>query len=116
VWDLGEDWKHPRVVYVQHASDGVVWWSSDLWYRRPDWIREPPCPDVLPYLWWMPLATFWQVTMDMFIAAEVPPGHGHNYLRAHADAWAAVAAPAGWTHEDTALLREEVARVVGDQG
>jgi uncharacterized membrane protein len=109
VWDLGEDWAHPRVVYVQHASDGIVWWSPDLWYRRPDWIREPPGPDRLPYLWWMPAATFWQVTMDMFIAAQVPYGHGHNYRLAYADAWAAIAPPDGWTLADTARLRVALA-------
>jgi uncharacterized membrane protein len=114
VWDLGEEWAHPRVVYVQHASDGVVWWSPDLWFRRPDWIREPPGPDVLPYLWWMPLVTFWQVTMDMFVAAQVPDGHGHNYRLAYADAWAAVAPPDGWTHADTHLLRAALTEIFAE--
>lgn len=113
VWDLGEDWPHPRVVYLQHASDGVVWWTSELFLHRPDWIAEPKGPDVLPYIWWMPFVSFWQVSMDQFVAGEVPPGHGHNYQLGYADAWAAVAPPDGWTHDDTALLRDALAQSLG---
>ena len=32
----------PRVLFLQHPSDPVVWWSSDLLFERPDWLAEPP--------------------------------------------------------------------------
>lgn len=112
VWDLGTDWEGPRVVYVQHASDGVVWWSFDLITKQPDWMREPPGPDVLPVLRWIPFVSFWQITMDMFVAGEVPSGFGHNYQLAYADAWAAVAPPDGWTDADTSRLREALDQIL----
>lgn len=35
LWDLGQDWSNPRIVYLQHASDAVVWWSPDLLWSPP---------------------------------------------------------------------------------
>src|SRR5699024_2954508 len=28
-------WLHPRVLYIQHPSDPVVWWTTDLLFHRP---------------------------------------------------------------------------------
>src|SRR5205807_1983064 len=36
----------PRIVFLQHASDPIVWWSPKLIWREPDWLREPRGPDV----------------------------------------------------------------------
>ena len=38
------------ILYLQHASDPVVWWSPDLIVSRPDWLSEPPGPDRLPLI------------------------------------------------------------------
>jgi uncharacterized membrane protein len=108
VWDLGPQWDYPRVVYIQHASDAVVWWSSDLLLHEPDWMREPSGADVLSGLQWLPLVTFWHVTMDLFLAGEVPAGHGHNYLLEYVDGWTAIAAPGEWTDDDTEILRQVI--------
>jgi hypothetical protein len=35
-------WYHPRVVYLQHASDPIVWWSPGLTLREPDGDRSRP--------------------------------------------------------------------------
>lgn len=94
-------WDAPRVAYVQHASDPIVWWSPSLLWRRPDWLAEPRGRDVLPTMSWYPVVTFWQVTIDMTNALSVPDGHGHNYRAEAFDGWAAIAAPAGWTDADT---------------
>lgn len=32
-------WGTPRVVYLQHASDPVAWWSPSLLFRSPEWLR-----------------------------------------------------------------------------
>lgn len=109
LWSLGTDWDSPRVVYLQHASDGVIWWSPDLLLEKPDWLREPRGPDVLPDVTWFPVASFWRLTIDLFVAGETPPGHGHNYHVEYADAWAAVATPPGWTDAGTQVLRAEIA-------
>ena len=31
-------WNRTRVLFLQHASDPVVWWSPDLLFRKPDWL------------------------------------------------------------------------------
>ncbi|HET8969886.1 MAG TPA: alpha/beta-hydrolase family protein [Candidatus Nanopelagicales bacterium] len=103
-------WSGSRVVYLQYASDPIVWWSGDLVGHEPDWLREPRGADVLPEMRWIPWVTFWQVTADMVFSTAVPPGHGHKYLQDYVDAWVAAGRPAGWTAADTAQLRDLLAR------
>ncbi|BAX94080.1 alpha/beta hydrolase [Mycobacterium shigaense] len=98
-------WEHPRVVYLQHASDPIAWWTPDLLFSEPDWLREPRGYDVLPETRWIPVVTFLQVSADMAVAVDVPDGHGHHYVADIADGWAAVLSPPGWTPEKTARLR-----------
>jgi uncharacterized membrane protein len=35
----GPDWQRPRVVYLQNPSDPIVWWSWQLAFHQPDWLR-----------------------------------------------------------------------------
>ncbi|MEV4394112.1 alpha/beta-hydrolase family protein [Nonomuraea sp. NPDC049607] len=98
-------WPLPRVVYLQNATDPVVWWSPTLIYHRPAWLEGERGPGVNPQMNWFPLVTFWQVLVDMTAAMSVPPGHGHRYGANIVDGWAAVAAPRGWTASDTWRLR-----------
>jgi uncharacterized membrane protein len=100
-----DPWDHPRVVYLQHASDPIAWWTPDLVFSKPDWLREPRGYDVLPQTRWIPVVTFLQVSADMAVAVDVPDGHGHRYVAGVADGWAAVLSPPGWTPEKTARLR-----------
>ena len=95
----------PRVLYVQHASDPIVWWSPRLVLHRPDWLAEPPGDDVVGSVRWLPFVTFWQVSADLPFAVEVPDGHGHVYTHEYVDAWAWVLRPPGWTEHDAAALR-----------
>jgi uncharacterized membrane protein len=98
-------WGTPRVVYLQHASDPIAWWNTDLLFSEPDWLREPRGYDVLPSVHWIPVVTFLQVSADMAVAVDVPDGHGHRYVQSVVDGWAAVLQPPGWTPEKTARLR-----------
>ena len=98
-------WDHPRVVYLQHASDPIAWWTPDLLFSKPDWLQEPRGYDVLPQTRWIPVVTFLQVSADMAVALDVPDGHGHRYVANVADGWAAVLPPPGWTQEKTDRLR-----------
>jgi uncharacterized membrane protein len=102
--DLGA--ARARVLYLQHASDPVVWWSPDLVWRRPPWLAEPRGADVPPDTRWLPLVTAWQTLVDLARAQSVPPDHGHRYDALLVDGWAAVAAPPGWTRADTARARQ----------
>lgn len=86
-------WGPTRVLYIQHPSDPVVWWSPDLLFQEPDWLREPAGFDRLPAMSWLPVITFLQVSADLPMSQAVPDGHGHNYGDAMLDGLAAVAAP-----------------------
>jgi uncharacterized membrane protein len=98
-------WGHPRVVYLQHASDPIAWWTPDLLFSKPDWLRERRGYDVLPQTRWIPVVTFLQVSADMAVAVDVPDGHGHHYVADVANGWADVLSPPGWTPEKTERLR-----------
>ncbi|MFC5814475.1 alpha/beta hydrolase [Nonomuraea harbinensis] len=95
---------HPRVVYLQNASDPVVWWTPRLIFDRPAWLEEPRAPAINPQMNWFPLVTFWQVLGDMTAGLGTPPGYGHRYGSLIVYGWAAVAPPPGWTAADSARL------------
>jgi uncharacterized membrane protein len=101
----GPPWVGTRVLFLQHPSDPVVWWSPDLLFSRPDWLIEPRGADRSAAMHWNPVVTFWQVGADLTNAASVPGGHGHNYSNDIVDGWAAVAPPDGWTAADTERIR-----------
>jgi uncharacterized membrane protein len=105
--------RHPSVVYLQHASDPIVWWSTDLVVRRPDWLTEPRGPDVARQMHWFPFVTFWQVTGDLIVGNQVPAGHGHRYGSEIPTAWAAILHPPSWTDADTARLSASQATANG---
>ena len=116
VRDTDAPWDGPRVLFLQHASDPIVWWSEDLMFTRPDWLKEPPGRDRTPVMRWYPIITFWQVAADMTNAASVPGGHGHNYGEYVLDGWAAVAPPDGWTANDTERIRLALEKTAADDG
>jgi uncharacterized membrane protein len=102
-------WTGSRVLVLQHPSDPVPWWSPSLLFDRPDWLAEPRGRDVLGSMTWIPLVTFWQVTLDMLTADSVPDGHGHRYTRESVDAWATVLQPANWSAVQADRLRTLIA-------
>ena len=99
-------WGPTRVAYLQHASDPVVFFSSDLAFDRPQWLADGQRgPDVSPTMGWVPLVTMWQVLLDMPGAGNVPTGYGHMYS-AHANmrAWAAITQPPNWSDDKAARI------------
>jgi uncharacterized membrane protein len=98
-------WKFPRILYMQHASDPVVWFNFGLPLHMPAWLDEPRGPDVSKSMFWFPILTFLQVTVDQFYGVTVPNGHGHNYPNTIATAWSAVVPPIGWTPSQTEKLQ-----------
>lgn len=109
-------WEGTRVLFMQHASDPITWWSPDLLFSRPDWLVEPPGRDRTASMRWYPIVTFWQVGADVTNAAGVPGGHGHNYGDSVLDGWAAVAPPDGWTAGDTERIRVALDRSADADG
>jgi uncharacterized membrane protein len=101
-------WNEPRLLYLQHASDPVVWWYWSILWSRPDWLAEPRGPDVNTASIWFPFVSWAQVTVDQFHGTGVPNGHGHNYGNMMVSAWAELGRPAGWTDADTAKLQQRI--------
>ena len=114
--DAAPPWEVPRVLFMQHASDPIVWLSPDLLFSRPDWLSEPPGRDRTASMRWYPIVTFWQVAADLTNALSVPQGHGHNYGDYLLDGWAAVAPPLGWTREDTERIRIALQQTESEDG
>lgn len=83
-------WEGTRVLYLQHATDPILWWSNDLVWSRPEWLAEPRGQGVSDAMIWLPIITFWQVTVDMAELVDVPPGYGHTYTRGYVDGWTQV--------------------------
>jgi uncharacterized membrane protein len=109
-------WSGTRVLFLQHPSDPIVWWSPDLLFSRPDWLVEPPGHDRTALMRWYPIVTFWQVSADLTNAAGVPGGHGHNYGESVLDGWVAVAPPEGWTAADTERVRAALEKSEASNG
>ncbi|GFG72355.1 alpha/beta hydrolase [Mycolicibacter senuensis] len=109
-------WDGPRVLFLQHASDPVVWWSTDLLFARPDWLTEAPGPDRTASMRWYPVVTFWQVSADLAHGAAMPAGHGHNYSDTILDGWMAVLPQQGWAPEDTERVRAALRVARGSDG
>jgi uncharacterized membrane protein len=103
----GSRWGPMRFVYIQQASDPMIFFSPNLSYRKPEWLVGERGPDVSPYLRWYPIITFLQTAFDLPMATSIPTGYGHNYAPAsYIDAWIAVTDPPGWTADHTTRLKE----------
>lgn len=104
-----DSWRQPRVLYMQHGSDPIVWFNFNLIYKMPDWLREPPAPDVTGDMRWMPFVTFLQVTIDQIYGVQVPNGFGHNYSNNNVYAWKAVLRDLPWSDSQYADLQHKIA-------
>jgi uncharacterized membrane protein len=103
-------WGERRMLYLDHGSDPVTWWSPSLIWRRPEWLEGERAPDVSPDMVWMPMVTFLQTGVDLANAQSVPVGHGHNYGATISEGWAALLPPSGWTQADTTRLHRWMQR------
>jgi uncharacterized membrane protein len=106
----------PDLVYLQNASDPVIWWTPELLYREPEWLDGTRGPDVSGAMQWLPVVTFWQVSVDLILSTAAPYGHGHSYGENIVDGWAALVSPPGWTDADTAGLRALLAQRLRTMG
>jgi len=99
-------WGLLRVVYLQYASDAIVFFDYADLYRPPAWMAAPRGPDVSPKLTWYPVVTMLQIAIDMGFATVPPMGTGHVYAPEHyTDAWIAVAAFDQWRPDEIARLK-----------
>ena len=73
------EWGATRILYLQYATDGIVFFSPSLIWQRPKWLDQPRGPGVSPRLRWVPIVTFLQVGFDLLTATTTPSGQGHVY-------------------------------------
>ena len=94
-------WGAIRIVYLQYASDPVVFFDSASPYREPPWMAHPRGPDVSPSLRWFPIVTLLQLGLDMTLANTAPMGYGHVYApEHHIEPWIEVTQPPEWSAEE----------------
>ncbi|MGJ8582672.1 MAG: alpha/beta hydrolase [Marinosulfonomonas sp.] len=99
-------WGPLRIVYLQYASDPIVFFDMGGAFRRSDWMLPPRGPDVSPKFTWYPVVTSLQLALDMMAATSVPFGFGHRYHpRDYIASWIAVTAPKNWDPADTPRLK-----------
>ncbi|WP_010273200.1 alpha/beta hydrolase [Paenibacillus senegalensis] len=114
----GTDWsldeliaKKPQLIYLRNPSDPVVKWNWELFWKEPQWVSEQKRDGLLPDRFhWYPALTFFQLSADMLIANQVPPGYGHNYGTHAIYAWAALTGLEGWTEGEVKRLQRELER------
>lgn len=101
--------KEPQLIYFRNPSDPIVKWNWQLLWKEPTWVREQKRDGLLPEQFhWYPVLTFFQLSADMLIANQVPPGYGHNYGTHAIYAWAALTGLEGWTEEEVKRLQREL--------
>lgn len=102
----GAQWGAMRLLYLQYASDPMVFFSTRLAWNRPDWLNGERGRDISPFFNWYPLVTFLQVAFDIPMATSPPSGFGHSYhARDYIVGWVEVMQPEGWTQADGERLQ-----------
>nr|WP_237715196.1 alpha/beta-hydrolase family protein [Arthrobacter sp. TB 23] len=92
---LRDEWRQPRVGYLQHATDPITWLDPAVIYQRPAWLAGSAASggrgsDVSDSMQWIPGVTFLHLVTDMLVSEAVPPSHGHNFGDVAVDGWAQV--------------------------
>jgi len=103
------NWGQMRLLYLQHPSDPMVFFSPDLAFHKPDWL-EKRGDDVSPHFRWVPIVTFLQVMFDIPLATSVPAGYGHTYkAESYIAAWREVLNHAAWSQAELERLSKHFA-------
>jgi len=100
-------WGPMRFVYIQYASDPMVFFSLDLYRKEPDWMKGERGHDVSPDFNWYPIITFLQVLFDLPMADKVPRGSSHKYsASSYIDGWVEVTQPKGLSKQKLKSIKD----------
>jgi len=92
--DPDAEWGPIRIIYLQHASDPIVFFGFPIFWRRPTWLEAPRAPDVTDAMRWYPVITALQIAADMALSNNVPRGYGHQYAPGrYLDSWTRLTEP-----------------------
>jgi uncharacterized membrane protein len=96
------EWLEPRIAFLEHGNDPVVWMDLSIFYLKPEWLsagqRSPAISEDMVFI---PLVTGFQGLADMAMAGGVPDDAGHRYGDATFSAWIQITGDGGL---DTAAL------------
>nr|WP_284329443.1 alpha/beta-hydrolase family protein [Demequina litorisediminis] len=69
------EWAEPRIGYLQHGNDPIVWIGPSVIWSKPDWLtdgeRSPMLSDDMV---WIPGVTAFQGVIDLILSQGVPEG------------------------------------------
>lgn len=92
----GPEWLAPRIAYLEHGNDPVVWVNWSIFYRKPEWLSAGQRSDaVSPDMHYIPIVTGLQSLADMAMAGAVPDDAGHKYGDSTFLAWVAITGNSG---------------------
>lgn len=111
---LRTEWSTPRIVYLQHGSDPVAFWSFEALWWPPEWMARPRAFDVPGELRWFPIVSSVQSIGDFLDQLGPPAGFGHDYANSYVKGWASVVPPEGWSPLDTERLERFVDNLPGE--
>lgn len=104
-------WGPIRFIYLQYASDPIVFFETASFFKEPDWMQGERGPDVSPQFRWFPVVTMLQLAFDMAIGTTSPIGFGHVYApEDYIDSWVALTDPANMDHSSVERLKMRFAR------
>ena len=103
------EWQDNKIIYVQNATDPVVFFHTDYIWQKPDWLNGERGPGVTDDMNFYPVVTFWQLATDFLGSASTPEDFGHLYSKStYIESWAALTEPAGWNLEREEALKSLV--------
>lgn len=111
---LHTEWLAPRIVYLQHGSDPVAFWSVEALWRLPEWMAQPRGFDVPDSLRWFPIVSSVQSVGDFLDQLGPPPGFGHDYSTGYVKGWVSVVPPEGWAQADTERLEQFIDKLTAE--
>jgi uncharacterized membrane protein len=112
---LDPNWPPPRIVYLQHPSDPVTFWSLDAIWRPQEFMAPPLGFDVPRAMRWFPIVSGVQAVGDLLDQLAPPPGFGHVYSTDYVRAWVSILPPDNWTEADTQRVEKFVDAIDGDE-
>lgn len=106
---VAPQWQEPRIVYLQHGTDPVVWIGPSVIWAEPEWLKPGQrSPDVSSSMFWIPVVTAVQGVVDLITSTAVPENAGHKYGTISLDAFHEVTGDAGLTDAQLSLIYEVI--------
>lgn len=103
------EWESPRVAFLQHGNDPIVWVGPALLWSQPAWLEDGQRNrGIHPDMQWFPLVTGLQGMVDSLQDLAGPDGDGHRYGSTTLEAWIQVAGDGGYTADQLDLIRQRV--------